>query len=79
MVWFYGDGFQFNSTNPLYNGDLLAREGIILVSFNYRLGVFGFFELSELDNEGHPSGNFGLQDMLAALRRDRKVQMLRRS
>lgn len=49
MVWFYGDGSQFDSTNPLYNGDLLAREGIILVSFNYRLGVFGYQSLITRD------------------------------
>jgi para-nitrobenzyl esterase len=68
MVWIYGGWFQFGSSaNPLYSGDLLAQQGVILVTFNYRLGVFGFLGVSELEDEGHPSGNFGLQDQLAAL------------
>jgi para-nitrobenzyl esterase len=69
LVWIYGGGFQFGTTaKPLYDGSALAQEGVILVSFNYRLGVFGFLGLEELDNEGHQSGDFGLQDQLAALR-----------
>jgi para-nitrobenzyl esterase len=43
-----------------------------LVSFNYRLGILGFLALAELDMEGTPSGNFGLQDMQAALKWIRK-------
>ena len=69
MVWLYGGGFQFGSSaNPMYNGSSLAEEGVIVVSLNYRLGVFGFLGLDELDEEGHPSGDFGLQDQLAGLR-----------
>ncbi|KAJ5946126.1 hypothetical protein N7454_002965 [Penicillium verhagenii] len=69
MVWIYGGGFQFGSSSQAnYNGTNLAREGVVLVSFNYRLGVLGFLGLSELDSEGPSSGNFGLQDQLAALR-----------
>jgi len=69
MVWIHGGGFQFGSSaNPLYDGTALAREGVILVSLNYRLGVFGFLGLKELDAEGYNSGDFGLQDQLAALR-----------
>jgi para-nitrobenzyl esterase len=69
MVWIYGGGFEFgSSTRPLYNGTKLALDGVVLVSFNYRLGVLGFLALSELDREGSGSTNFGLQDQLAALR-----------
>jgi para-nitrobenzyl esterase len=47
----------------------MAGQGVMLVSFNYRLGMFGFLGLEELDQEGRtPSGNLGLQDMLTALR-----------
>lgn len=70
MVWIYGGGFQFGASNqPNYNGANLAQQGVVLVSFNYRLGVLGFLGLSELDVPGvENSGNFGLQDQLAALR-----------
>ncbi|OPB36075.1 esterase [Trichoderma guizhouense] len=69
MVWIYGGGFEFGaSSRPLYNGTKLALDGVILVSFNYRLGVLGFLALSELDDESSGSTNFGLQDQLAALR-----------
>lgn len=69
MVWIYGGGFQFGSSiQPNYNGTNLAGKGVVLVSFNYRLGVLGFLALSELDSEGTNSGDFGLQDQVAALR-----------
>ncbi|PTB47846.1 hypothetical protein M431DRAFT_514137 [Trichoderma harzianum CBS 226.95] len=69
MVWIYGGGFEFGASNrPLYYGTKLALDGVVLVSFNYRLGVLGFLALSELDDEGSGSTNFGLQDQLAALR-----------
>ncbi|RFU24396.1 hypothetical protein B7463_g11937, partial [Scytalidium lignicola] len=69
MVWIYGGGFQFGSSaTPDYDGSKLAEKGVVCVSFNYRLGPLGFLALPELDNEEHPSGNFGLQDQIAALR-----------
>lgn len=69
MLWIYGGGFQFGSSSQAnYNGTNLALDGVVLVSFNYRLGVLGFLGLSELDSEGSGSGNFGLQDQLAALK-----------
>ncbi|TKA71857.1 hypothetical protein B0A55_09823 [Friedmanniomyces simplex] len=69
MVWIFGGGFQFGSSNsPLYNGSKLAEHDVIVVTFNYRLGVFGFLGLAELDRQGTPSGDYGLQDQLAALR-----------
>ena len=68
MVWIHGGGFQFGSSaNPATDGSLLAAKGVVVVSFNYRLGIFGFLALRELDTEA-PSGNYGLQDQLAALR-----------
>ncbi|KAL6884738.1 Carboxylesterase [Trichoderma evansii] len=69
MVWIYGGGFEFGaSSRPIYNGTKLALDGVVLVSFNYRVGVLGFLALSELDKESRGSTNFGLQDQLAALR-----------
>jgi para-nitrobenzyl esterase len=69
MVWIYGGGFQFGaSATPDYNGTNLAAKGVVVVSFNYRLGVLGFLALPELDREGPASGNFGLQDQIAALK-----------
>ncbi|WP_298877703.1 carboxylesterase family protein [uncultured Bradyrhizobium sp.] len=68
MVWIHGGGFQFGSSaNPATDGSLLAAKGVVVVSFNYRLGLFGFLAHPDLDTQA-PSGNFGLQDQLAALR-----------
>ena len=68
MVWVHGGGFQFGaSANPAIDGAPLAQMGVVVVTFNYRLGVLGFLAHPELDAEG-PSGNYGLQDQLAALR-----------
>ncbi|UVO33812.1 carboxylesterase family protein [Bradyrhizobium arachidis] len=68
MVWIHGGGFQFGSSaNPATDGALLAAKGVVVVSFNYRLGVLGFLAHPELDAEA-PSGNYGLLDQLAALR-----------
>lgn len=68
MVWIHGGGFQFGSSaNPATDGAALAARGVVIVSFNYRLGVFGFLAHPGLDAEV-PSGNYGLQDQLAALR-----------
>lgn len=68
MAWIHGGGFQFGSaSNPATDGGALAAKGVVVVSFNYRLGIFGFFAHSYLDTEA-PSGNYGLQDQLMALR-----------
>lgn len=67
MVWVHGGGFQFGSSaTPLTDGTPLACKGVVVVTFNYRLGVLGFLAHPDLDAEG-PSGNYGLQDQLAAL------------
>ncbi|MCP3390271.1 carboxylesterase family protein [Bradyrhizobium sp. CCGB12] len=68
MVWIHGGGFQFGSSaNPATDGGALAARGVVVVSFNYRLGIFGFFAHPYLDTEA-PSGNYGLRDQLMALR-----------
>ncbi|RUN78342.1 carboxylesterase [Sphingomonas sp. TF3] len=73
MVWIYGGGFVNGGASALlYSGDRLAKDGIVVVSFNYRLGRFGTFGHPQLgQTEGGPrSGypNFGFMDQIAALR-----------
>jgi para-nitrobenzyl esterase len=71
LVWFYGGGFVAGGNSELrYDGESLAKKGIIVVSPNYRLGVFGFFSHPDLTKEsGHAaSGNYGLMDQVAALK-----------
>ncbi|WP_445147044.1 carboxylesterase/lipase family protein [Dyella sp. Tek66A03] len=70
MVWIYGGGLENGSAStPLYAGDKLALKGVIVVTLNYRLGVFGFLSHPELTSEAtyHSSGNYGLLDQIAAL------------
>ncbi len=68
MAWLHGGGFQFGAgSNPQIDGARLAAKGAVVVTFNYRLGVMGFLAHPDLDREG-PSGDYGLQDQLAALR-----------
>ncbi|WP_459662319.1 carboxylesterase/lipase family protein [Novosphingobium sp. 11B] len=71
MVWIYGGAFVGGtSDNPLYDGEALAREGVVFVSINYRVGILGFFAHPELVAESAEgiSGNYGLMDQIAALR-----------
>jgi para-nitrobenzyl esterase len=75
MVWIYGGGFQAGATSePRQDGEHLAHKGVVVVSMNYRLGIFGFFSHPELTKESphHASGNYGLQDQAAALQWVRK-------
>ncbi len=70
FVYLYGGGFSEGSAAvPVYDGEGLARKGLVVVSINYRLGVLGFLVLPELTSEsGHrASGNYGLLDQIAAL------------
>jgi para-nitrobenzyl esterase len=70
FVWYYGGGFVAGgNSEPRYDGENLAKKGIIVVEPNYRLGVFGYFSHPELAKEsGHnSSGNYGLLDQVAAL------------
>jgi para-nitrobenzyl esterase len=71
MVWIYGGGFvNGGSSPPEYDGSAFARDGVVLVSFNYRLGSFGFFAHPALTAEqaGGPLGNYGYMDQIAALK-----------
>ena len=70
MVWIHGGGLQAGSTSePRQNGEALAHKGVVVVSMNYRLGIFGFLSHPELTKESghHASGNYGLMDQAAAL------------
>src|ERR1700675_4725886 len=71
MVWIYGGGFQAGSTSePRQDGEHLAHKGVVIVSMNYRLGIFGFLSHPGLTAESphHASGNYGLMDQAAALK-----------
>jgi para-nitrobenzyl esterase len=71
MVWIYGGGFTGGATSePRQDGVHLAHKGVVVVSMNYRLGIFGFFVSPELAAESpeHAAGNYGLMDQTAALR-----------
>jgi len=66
--WIYGGGYVEGSTAvPAYDGENLARRGVVVVTINYRLGVFGFLAHPELTREAGHSGNYGSLDQLAAL------------
>lgn len=70
LVWIYGGGFSFGSTSdPVHNGEHLARKGVVLVSIAYRVGQLGFLSHPELsaENANHVSGNYGLLDQIAGL------------
>jgi para-nitrobenzyl esterase len=71
VVWIYGGGFASGGSGvPIYDGEAMAKKGIIFVSINYRVGIFGFFAHAQLSKESeyHSSGNYGLLDQLAALK-----------
>jgi len=70
MVWIYGGGFVNGGSSPLvYAGNHFAAQGIVFVSFNYRVGRFGFFGHPALTQEHleEPHGNYGYMDQIAAL------------
>ncbi|MGI4815505.1 MAG: carboxylesterase/lipase family protein [Janthinobacterium lividum] len=66
MVWIHGGGF-FDGESDDYDASKLVRAGTVVVSFNYRLGLFGFFAHPALDKEGHTFANYGLMDQQYAL------------
>jgi para-nitrobenzyl esterase len=71
MLWIHGGGnFASASSDAVFDGESLAAHGVVLVSANYRLGVFGFYAHPELTAESahHASGNYGLMDQIAALK-----------
>lgn len=70
VVYIYGGGFRSGgSACPIYDGENTAREGVVYVSINYRVGLFGFLAHPELTKESpnKTSGNYGIQDMIAGL------------
>jgi para-nitrobenzyl esterase len=70
MVWIYGGGFVNGGSSPaVYDGSQFAKGGVVLVSFNYRLGRFGFFAHPALTKESPDGllGNYGYMDQIAAL------------
>ena len=70
MMYIPGGAFTGGSGNvPVYNGEHLAKKGLVVVTINYRVGVIGFLALPELtkESEDNSSGNYGLLDQAAAL------------
>lgn len=68
LVWIYGGGNVMGSSSfPMYDLARLAQKGVVTVSFNYRLGAFGYLAHPELSQE-NDAGNYGLRDQIAALR-----------
>jgi para-nitrobenzyl esterase len=69
MFWIHGGGYAGGSASePRHNGDFLPLKGVVLVTINYRLGVFGFMATADLAKEANgAAGNYGLLDMVAAL------------
>jgi para-nitrobenzyl esterase len=70
LVYFYGGGFTAgDGSEPRYDGGAMARRGIVALTVNYRLGVFGLLAHPELTKESphHASGDYGLLDQAAAL------------
>ena len=70
LVYFFGGGFMAGDGSEFrYDGESMARRGIVAITVNYRLGVFGFFTHPELTKESprHASGNYALLDQHAAL------------
>jgi para-nitrobenzyl esterase len=70
MVWIYGGGFVNGGSSPaVYDGSAFAKRGLVFVSFNYRVGRFGFFGHPALTKEtpDAPLGNYGYLDQIAAL------------
>ncbi|MBI1227616.1 MAG: carboxylesterase family protein [Bacteroidetes bacterium] len=70
LVYFYGGGYVAgDGSEPRYDGEHMAQEGIVVVTCNYRLNIFGFFAHPELSAEApyKASGNYGLLDQLVAL------------
>lgn len=68
LVWIHGGAFRSGGGDvPVYEGRNLASRGIIVVSINYRLGIYGFLAHPLLTAEAGTSGNYGLRDQVAAL------------
>ena len=71
MVWIHGGAFVFGSgSSPDFSRSQFAKQGVILVTFNYRLGRLGFFAFPALsqENPDEPTGNYAYMDQIAALK-----------
>jgi para-nitrobenzyl esterase len=71
MIWIYGGGFVNGGSSPaVYDGSQFAKRGVVFVSFNYRVGRFGFFAHPALtkENPSEPHGNYGYMDQIALLK-----------
>lgn len=71
MVWIHGGAFVFGSGSGAENSGVnFAKQGVILITFNYRLGRLGFFAHPALSKEypNEPKGNYGYMDQIAALK-----------
>jgi para-nitrobenzyl esterase len=71
IVWIHGGGFNSGSGScAIYDGENMAKKGVVFVTINYRLGVFGFLAHPELTRESpdHSSGNYAFLDQIAALK-----------
>ena len=70
LIYFFGGGFMAgDGSEPRYDGESMARKGIVAITANYRLGVFGFLAHPDLTKESthHASGNYTLLDQSAAI------------
>jgi para-nitrobenzyl esterase len=71
IVWSYGGGFTSGAGSlPGYDGEEFAKKGVVFVTYNYRLGIFGFFSHPELTkaSDHNASGNYGLMDLVGVLK-----------
>lgn len=68
LVWIHGGGYFDGASNDYDPTKLVTRGHLVVVTFNYRLNLFGFMAHPAIDAEGHPFGNYGIMDMQAALR-----------
>jgi para-nitrobenzyl esterase len=68
MVWIHGGGLTTGAGSEFDPTPLVEGGGVIVVTFNYRLGLLGFFAHPALDHEGHLAGNYGFMDQQLALR-----------
>ena len=70
-LWIHGGGYREGwGSEPEFDGQEWADKGVVLVSINYRLGIFGFMPYKELSEESpnHVSGNYGILDQIQSLR-----------
>ncbi len=68
LVWFYGGAFQGGfGSDTMFDGESFARQGVIVVTLNYRVGLMGFLPHPDSRKESPGMGNFGLLDQIAAL------------